>query len=675
LILSEQQIINLKKFFYILLSVLCLNANATNYYFSTTDGDDARTSVQAQSSATPWKTIAKLNTFFSSLAAGDVIYFKRGDIFPGGIVPTVSGSAGNPITFDAYSSGAKPIITGFAAVSGFTNISGSLWVSNSAASTLTTLNIVTIGGNFVPIGRTPNSGYFNVDSHVNGTSLTSSSLTGTPNWTGGQVVVRKNHWILDKSAITSQTTSTINFTNPTAYDCQNNFGFFIQNDSLACDVQNEYWYNPSKKIGIYSVGSPSNVQVATIDILVDVSAKIYLTFSNLQFTGSNSAVFNITTGNHIDVEACDFLNNGMNGFTVLSSAHDITLNNCTADRTMNDFISGGGSTAWLITNNIITNTAEVAGMGNSSDGMYIAMYNMGDNSLIQYNSVTNTGYNGIDFRGNSISVLNNYVNVFCNVKDDGAGIYTFTGATPTAWTQRYVRKNIVLYGGGASAGTLTSHEDAYGIYMDGNSSQVTIDSNTVAHMGSAGVFLNGTHNIDIRDNNFFDCMLTIPSTFGELYIKEFSPYQVTRGLDVRRNVFMSVQNNQHVATFSTDVNDLNLFGTFDSNFYCRPFSETNDFFLQKTSGNSTTNLAGWKSFSSLDANSVTSPKTVTSTDSLRIEYNASNVSASVSLGAKYQDVYGNIYNGNITIPAYGSAILIYIGVAANNRKGLFFMRK
>src|ERR1041384_5504699 len=89
----------------------CEKINATNYYFSSTDGDDSRTSAQAQSSSTPWKTIAKLNSIFSSIQPGDQILFKRGDVFYGSINITKSGSSGSPIIFDAYGSGALPVIS------------------------------------------------------------------------------------------------------------------------------------------------------------------------------------------------------------------------------------------------------------------------------------------------------------------------------------------------------------------------------------------------------------------------------------------------------------------------------------------------------------------------------------------------------------------------------------
>src|SRR4030095_14663136 len=92
------------------------NVYATNYYFSSTEGDDSRTSAEAQNSATPWKTISKLNSIISSLQPGDQILFKRGDIFYGSIVASKAGTSSQRIIFSAYGSGAKPIITGFTQV-------------------------------------------------------------------------------------------------------------------------------------------------------------------------------------------------------------------------------------------------------------------------------------------------------------------------------------------------------------------------------------------------------------------------------------------------------------------------------------------------------------------------------------------------------------------------------
>jgi len=495
------------------LALLPKQATATNYYFSSTDGDDSRTSAQAQSPSTPWKTIDKLNSFFSSLQPGDVVLFKRGDVFYGSISVKKSGSSGSPISFDAYGSGAKPIITGFTDVTSWSNIGSNLWMSSNSVSSLATLNIVAIRGSFAPIGRWPANGYNSLTQSGVGTSITHTSLTS--NWNGGTVVIRKNHWIIDKSTITSQSGTTINFSNPTSYTASSGWGFFIQNHQSACDVQNEWWYDvSSKKIGIYSSGTPTGVQVSSVDNLVNISSYSFINFNNITFQGSNSTAVTISSGNNIKFEGCDFLFQGMNGFTVQSAAHHITLNNCTANYTNNDFIFGGGSANWTFTNNIITNTAQVPGMGNSADGNYIALYNIGANSLIQYNVIRKTGYSGIDFRGSGISVLNNLVDTFCNVKDDGAGIYTFTGASTTTYAMRTVDQNIVLNGGGADAGANTNNSDAFGIYMDDNSSNVTITNNTVANCGGAGLFLHAAHDIVAQNNTIYNCVTT--GNYGQL---------------------------------------------------------------------------------------------------------------------------------------------------------------
>jgi hypothetical protein len=81
------------------------------YYVSVADGSDSNTGLTSTPGASgPWQTVGKVNGF--SFSAGDIILFKRGETFPARLRPTVSGSTGNHITFDAYSSGAAPIING-----------------------------------------------------------------------------------------------------------------------------------------------------------------------------------------------------------------------------------------------------------------------------------------------------------------------------------------------------------------------------------------------------------------------------------------------------------------------------------------------------------------------------------------------------------------------------------
>ena len=95
------------------LMILAAPAWATIYYVSRSDGGDnfnGTEQTHTTGSTGPWKTIAKVNA--GSFRPGDFILFKRGDTWREQLTVPGSGGAGNPITFGAYGSGARPIISG-----------------------------------------------------------------------------------------------------------------------------------------------------------------------------------------------------------------------------------------------------------------------------------------------------------------------------------------------------------------------------------------------------------------------------------------------------------------------------------------------------------------------------------------------------------------------------------
>jgi hypothetical protein len=101
--------------------MIALSGFSRKFYFSAA-GNDSYTTAQAQNQATPWKTLAKLNSLSAIAAAGDTFAFKRGEIFAngsqGGAYNTTgsvkwygggfegrnfpSGTAQNPIVFTYY---------------------------------------------------------------------------------------------------------------------------------------------------------------------------------------------------------------------------------------------------------------------------------------------------------------------------------------------------------------------------------------------------------------------------------------------------------------------------------------------------------------------------------------------------------------------------------------------
>src|SRR4051812_1062071 len=201
----------MKNLFILFLFFSSFSSAQKNYYVANAGDDNNAGTIDR-----PFKTLSKASTIGSP---GDWVLFNRADSFYG----TLSARSG--VNYGSYGNGAKPVLTGFQNVSGWVQSGTNLWQAPLSSSP----NLVLVNGSFAAIGKWPNGNkaYNTINSFTGGTSLTSSSITTT--WTGGTVVIRKNHWILDKSPITSQSGSKINFTNPTSYNCQTGWGFFIQN--------------------------------------------------------------------------------------------------------------------------------------------------------------------------------------------------------------------------------------------------------------------------------------------------------------------------------------------------------------------------------------------------------------------------------------------------------------
>ena len=110
---------------------------AATYYVDATNGNDDNSGT---AQATAWKTISKVNS--SSFNPGDSILFKRGDFWREQLNVPSSGSSGNPITFGAYGTGNKPVISGADLIRGWSLSGDNVW----QVSVTTQPNIVMFDG-------------------------------------------------------------------------------------------------------------------------------------------------------------------------------------------------------------------------------------------------------------------------------------------------------------------------------------------------------------------------------------------------------------------------------------------------------------------------------------------------------------------------------------------------
>jgi parallel beta-helix repeat protein len=608
------------------LILFAFKANATNYYLSNS-GNDANSGTDPSA---PWQTLSKLNSF-KNLKPGDNVLFKRGDTFYGSITVSNSGTAGNPITYGAYDAGEKPVISGFTTVSKWTNLGGNIWESTNTVSALSTCNMVVVNGVNTPMGRYPNSGYLTFQSHNGNTSITSSSLTGTPDWTGAEVVIRSSQWTLERKLITSQSSGTLSYSASILIPT-NGFGLFIQNDVRTLDTENELYYDPStKKLRIYSSFAPSNVMVTTVNTVTSIHGS-YVNIENLTIEGANNYCFyNDWAISNVSIQHCNISYSGIDGIS-MAGCHYLTVNSSTIsninDKAINLFYDDLNST---ISNNIISNTGLIPGMGAGGQVDYIAIFSDGNNGLTATsNIITNTGYIGIYFTGNYCLVQNNFVDSFCTVIQDGGGIYT----SDNSYLQRSIDGNIILNGIGNAEGTNNpSRLLAHGIYLDDNSANVQVSNNTISKNALYGIFLHNAHNLNIYGNTVYD-------NGSQLGTQHDAGQNSITDVNLKHNLFIAKTPSQYAAEFINYENNTMPTGTLDSNYYARPIDDSLTINIITSSSNTPITLAKWTSMHSVDVHSLKSPKVITDTSDLRFEYNRNSISHTASLPDYYMDITG-----------------------------------
>jgi parallel beta-helix repeat protein len=596
------------------LLLLCSKLDAANYYLSDRNGNDSRSAAQAQNPNTPWKTINKLNSFFSGLNPGDNVYFQRGDTFYGAIQIANSGRSGSPITFGAYGSGADPIITSLVSLSNWKSVGSGVYESSNGNLPNGEVNVVLVNDLIQEMGRYPNSdaaekGYLTYDSHSGNTSITDNDLSSSPNWTGGEVVIRKLYWITDRHKITNHSGNRISYgPNPdTDYEPRDGYGYFIQNHPSTLDKYGEWYYDRSKKaVRVYFGSDPGStvVEASTFDHLVsNQSGTNYITFENLHFKGANRNAFSLKGGNNLKISNCKIEFSGENGLDI-AGIPDLIVENSEVLGSNNIGMNIKSSDNVTIRNNVINKTYLFPGHGRSGDNNGLSLLSTGNSNIIEFNEIRESGYIGIRFGGNNSEVRNNYVNEFCLTKNDGAGIYSYTNKN-SSFKNRKVTNNIVLNGKGVLEGSsmdlYLARAQAEGIYMDDNVSGVEISGNTVAHMSSKGIYLHNARDINIHNNTVYDADYLI-------YLRNDHMGNAVENNKIENNNLMTRDAFQDFVQINSQYDDVSKMAVFNNNRYSSPLSDNIRFQIKYNAGTSnqvnlTYDLEGWQKKFGKDMNS------------------------------------------------------------------------
>lgn len=551
------------------------------YYFSSMSGNDSRTSIEATNPSTPWKSIEKLNTIMSGLKPGDSVLFKRGESFEGTIMLTVSGTSASKIVFGAYGSGNDPVLSGSRRLTKWENLGNGIYAASHENLGLGSVNVLLFNGKNMEMGRYPNSsekngGYLNYEEIQSNHTIIDNDWIGGTNWVGAEVVVRRNPWITDRMIIKSISGTSIHFDTSTAssYALRRGYGYFIQNHIRTLDQLGEWYYDKVKKkmYVFFGTQSPSNYNVwaGTHSSVISNSGRVSnIQFESLELSGANESAVSLSSAHDISFLKMKITNSGVTGIDINGGSNAI-IDGSTIENTNNNSIQIRSSPGAIIRNSKVIGNYLLPGMGLNGDNNGLGIFTSGDNTLIENNQILNSGYIGIRFGGNSTIVKNNLIDTFGLTKNDGGGIYTYTGRSNTEFYNRKIINNIVTNGVGIREGTnITSplyRPQVEGIYIDDNSSGIEIAFNTVYNVSNKGIYIHNSRRIHIHDNLVYNSRLHLS------FVNDHLGNAIENNI-IEKNIFCSKDKEEVNLHFASIANDVKQMGSFSNNIYANPFSD------------------------------------------------------------------------------------------------------
>lgn len=640
-------------------------AFAATYYVSPSGG----TGTGLDSNANAWN-FAKFNA--TTVPAGSIVRFKRGGIYVGAFTAR-SGTSSAHITYDAYSAGADPVFTGLVLLapnsSVWTLYSGNIYYASVDVSRM---QIVTIDGVMKGMARYPKTSYFPVSSHVGLTSITAPTISGIPfNPAGGEVVIKKARYLLDRHGITSRSSNTLNITSPSDFGLTSNNGitdgngYFIQNHLGAVTQDGDWYYDVSAK-RLYVHFGTGNYTAHTVyaSLTQDVISAVglsYIDFWNMDIRGANQAGANIQYSDHITFNKCTF-SLSTQGIAALQGGGAISVDSCNINTIHSEGFNGYEADNATITNTTVRDIALIPGMAMSGDERANGITIHGNGFRVANCIIRKTGYCGIAMYGGGGRpvIENNIIDSFCMNRDDGGGFYTY-GLSPNTYPVRIVRNNIITNGQGSIDGvspTLASDPYAIGIYLDFYSSNVNVYNNICANNAGAGVLFNYPKNDTLANNTFYN------NGFYGFHMMNLEAGTVG-GLYVTNNKFIAKTPGQMLIGFEVypNLSDLNTMGTFANNYFYRPFGSGNYIRIddRRDNGQIITDytLPNWKRTYSQEGGSIHSTVPITSESDFNLSYNYSPAPAALPLTGIYKDVTGASFNGRISLSGNMGAVLIY----------------
>lgn len=618
--------------------LIFLIGNSATYYVSDA-GNDSNSGL---TTALPWKSITKVNS--ATFLNGDRILFRRGDTFVGTLTLSKSSVSGSPIVYGAYGTGAKPVITSMQTLSGWTLHSGKIYkVSGIPAN----CGVVTINGVSVSMGKFPQTGENTFESYSGITSITDNQLTGSPSWTGAEVVIWKSNWTIDRGPITNHSTTSLTYTSGSSYAVQSSGGqkYYIQRSLAACTYQGAWYCDGTNFYMYFENNDPANfvVKAGTANYTIYNSGKNYNTVRDIEVQGGNLAAIYLTSETGFSFRNSTMKNTGLLGLTATSSTTVTTVDSCAIS-----YVNGTGisivSNGSYIGNSTFDRCGQFAGMGESGGGSHYAIYTKGVNNIAEKNIITNTGYIPIYWVSSGAICRYNLIITYPTLAlNDGAGAYSFESTTPQTAKKCY--------------GNVIINSTANGLYSDGIANNIEFYNNIVVNVDKWAIHMNMPVNNSVHDNVFYDFGLAGIDVTNQTLL---GVYYTGSANTIYNNLLIQADASQKFYSLQdAQANNILSFGTSNNNTFIADNSATTPFYnlyvLPSYHATSYT-FANWKTLTGFEASSTYITKDLST---LQFIYNDTHAAKSIPITGAKTDLGGvNLYQNSVTLQPYTSLLLL-----------------
>ncbi|HMB00421.1 MAG TPA: right-handed parallel beta-helix repeat-containing protein, partial [Spirochaetota bacterium] len=480
-----------------------LRLGAHTYYIAAGEGSDSNT---GRSRFSPWQTIDKINHI--NFQQGDILLFKRGDVFPGEIKLRQSG-----LHLNSYGQGDLPVISGAVPCSNWHIWQNNIWRAPFARP----VKNLFFGEKQLLKARTPNQGWHIIQEDGGSTSLITDKINPAQDYyKHGRIVMRTTDWNYDYANITASGNNKIYFDSKVSHPfyTKKGQGFYIDGLLTLLDQPQEWcWHDGYVYLMLNPDQDPNLLPLKAVIYDFGIREQSLkplnkITVKNICFKqqGQDGIYVPGRLNKAISITNCNFISQWRNGIYVKGDRHIISHNyfkGCNGSG-----ISANDLKHCRITYNTFRDIGMVPGYGKSGQdgnvGIVVNQFGLPQGgrttNIISYNDLARIGYCGISFRGAHFCISKNKITAYGMRASDGGGIYCWNNQQDIT-KKNIIRKNFISLGKRYLPGTTATVSQNFGIYIDNKVHHCVVEKNIIVSNSGSGIVLNSqSHHITVREN-------------------------------------------------------------------------------------------------------------------------------------------------------------------------------